>query len=183
MVWFKICVLLGPKTLVLLDLLVPHWFSNMSHFKPFGKANILVTQKAAVVHILLDIASQNPPSQNESKNLQEIQCLICCFIHEMFIEEEALCKLIHFQGYSLQGFGFKFSRFIYSQDDRLISSHLGSTLFCNQPSVKVIISYNFLSFRCFSQNCVGLTSISIEFYKFRINAHRLKFKKPQYGHI
>lgn len=65
-----------------------------------------MTQKAAVVHILLDIASENDSSKKESKNLQEIQCLICCFIHEMFIEEEALCKLIHFQGYSLSGLWF-----------------------------------------------------------------------------
>lgn len=65
-----------------------------------------MTQKAAVVHILLDIASENDSSKKESKNLQEIQCLICCFIHEMFIEEEALCKLIHFQGYSLSGLRF-----------------------------------------------------------------------------
>ncbi|MBN3272797.1 INT2 protein, partial [Polyodon spathula] len=32
-------------------------------------------------------------------NLREVQCLICCLLHQMFIDDPNIAKLVHFQGY------------------------------------------------------------------------------------
>ncbi|XP_061461126.1 integrator complex subunit 2 isoform X2 [Rhineura floridana] len=32
-------------------------------------------------------------------NLREVQCLICCLLHQMFIADPNIAKLVHFQGY------------------------------------------------------------------------------------
>ncbi|KAL8199110.1 UNVERIFIED_CONTAM: Integrator complex subunit 2, partial [Gekko kuhli] len=32
-------------------------------------------------------------------NLREVQCLICCHLHQMFIADPNIAKLVHFQGY------------------------------------------------------------------------------------
>ena len=60
------------------------------------RANILVTQKAAAVQILIELLVSNQEMQFYEQ--RQVQCHICCFIHELFIEEPQLCKLIHFQG-------------------------------------------------------------------------------------
>nr|XP_014342738.1 PREDICTED: integrator complex subunit 2 [Latimeria chalumnae] len=42
------------------------------------------------------------PEQEEDSlrgNLQEVQCLICCLLHQMFIADPNIAKLVHFQGY------------------------------------------------------------------------------------
>uniref|UniRef100_A0A8C6X598 Integrator complex subunit 2 n=1 Tax=Naja naja TaxID=35670 RepID=A0A8C6X598_NAJNA len=32
-------------------------------------------------------------------NLREVQCLVCCLVHQMFIADPNIAKLVHFQGY------------------------------------------------------------------------------------
>ncbi|XP_078235418.1 integrator complex subunit 2 [Pogona vitticeps] len=32
-------------------------------------------------------------------NLREVQCLVCCLLHQMFIADPNIAKLVHFQGY------------------------------------------------------------------------------------
>lgn len=32
-------------------------------------------------------------------NLREVQCLICCLLHQMYIADPNIAKLVHFQGY------------------------------------------------------------------------------------
>ena len=49
--------------------------------------------------IELLINGDNREVDNEQR---QVQCHICCFIHELFIDEPQLCKLIHFQGYPIE---------------------------------------------------------------------------------
>ena len=34
--------------------------------------------------------------------LREVQCLVCSYLHQTFIAEPSMVKLVHFQGYPLQ---------------------------------------------------------------------------------
>ncbi|GAB1607223.1 integrator complex subunit 2-like [Argonauta hians] len=59
-------------------------------------------QESAVVQILLECCLRLPEEKKETSllsNLREVQCLICCFLHQMFIADPNLAKLVHFQGY------------------------------------------------------------------------------------
>uniref|UniRef100_H3B054 Integrator complex subunit 2 n=1 Tax=Latimeria chalumnae TaxID=7897 RepID=H3B054_LATCH len=70
-------------------------------------------QDSAAVQILLEVclpteqekniqSSGARPEQEEDSlrgNLQEVQCLICCLLHQMFIADPNIAKLVHFQGY------------------------------------------------------------------------------------
>ncbi|XP_053222629.1 integrator complex subunit 2 [Podarcis raffonei] len=38
-------------------------------------------------------------------NLREVQCLICCLLHQMFIADPNIAKLVHFQGYPYELLG------------------------------------------------------------------------------
>ena len=66
------------------------------------RANILVTQKAAAVQILIELLVGAEERKDHYFEQRQVQCHICCFIHELFIEEPQLCKLIHFQGYPIE---------------------------------------------------------------------------------
>uniref|UniRef100_A0A8C6NQG4 Integrator complex subunit 2 n=1 Tax=Nothobranchius furzeri TaxID=105023 RepID=A0A8C6NQG4_NOTFU len=39
------------------------------------------------------------PTRGLLSDLREVQCLICCLLHQMFIADPNIAKLIHFQGY------------------------------------------------------------------------------------
>ncbi|XP_030847416.1 integrator complex subunit 2 [Strongylocentrotus purpuratus] len=67
------------------------------------KAALLITQESAAMQILLEICM---PFDNEKVEesrlscLREIQCQVCSLLHQMFIADPNLAKLIHFQGYA-----------------------------------------------------------------------------------
>ncbi|PKK22495.1 hypothetical protein A306_00000106 [Columba livia] len=45
---------------------------------------------------------QSPEPEEEDSllcNLREVQCLICCLLHQMYIADPNIVKLVHFQGY------------------------------------------------------------------------------------
>lgn len=86
------------------------------------KSALMATQDSAVVQILLEIClpfenedrsrkrrmgGQGEPgepgeNQGESKLsvLREVQCQVCSLLHQMFIADPHLAKLVHFHGYS-----------------------------------------------------------------------------------
>ncbi|XP_063311286.1 integrator complex subunit 2 isoform X1 [Pelobates fuscus] len=80
------------------------------------KNALLAAQDSAAVQILLEIClpteeekKQDPtlsqPLEEEENllcNLREVQCLICCLLHQMFIADPNIAKLVHFQGYPCQ---------------------------------------------------------------------------------
>lgn len=66
------------------------------------KHALTAAQESAVVQILLECCLRQPSEMKESSlltNLREVQCLICSFLHQMFIADPNLAKLVHFQGY------------------------------------------------------------------------------------
>ncbi|KAM6970380.1 integrator complex subunit 2 [Aplochiton taeniatus] len=44
-------------------------------------------------------AGQGDPEEGLLSDLREVQCLICCLLHQMFIADPNIAKLVHFQGY------------------------------------------------------------------------------------
>uniref|UniRef100_A0A8D0LBH3 Integrator complex subunit 2 n=1 Tax=Sphenodon punctatus TaxID=8508 RepID=A0A8D0LBH3_SPHPU len=88
------------------------------------KNALLAAQDSAAVQILLEIClpteeeraqgfhlhsllknlqSEDAGAEQEATNLlcnlREVQCLICCLLHQMFIADPNIAKLVHFQGY------------------------------------------------------------------------------------
>uniref|UniRef100_A0A674NUX4 Integrator complex subunit 2 n=1 Tax=Takifugu rubripes TaxID=31033 RepID=A0A674NUX4_TAKRU len=76
------------------------------------KNALLAAQDSAAVQILLevclptseDIRGPAYPEDAEMEggllsDLREVQCLICCLLHQMFIADPNIAKLVHFQGY------------------------------------------------------------------------------------
>ncbi|KAG8587850.1 hypothetical protein GDO81_005800 [Engystomops pustulosus] len=74
------------------------------------KNALLSAQDSAAVQILLEVclpSEDKSPEQLEIEdsllcNLREVQCLICCLLHQMFIADPNIAKLVHFQGYPCQ---------------------------------------------------------------------------------
>ncbi|KAM9320981.1 integrator complex subunit 2 [Gastrophryne carolinensis] len=72
------------------------------------KNALLSAQDSAAVQILLEICLPSEEEKNLENvdgeenllcNLREVQCLICCLLHQMFIADPNIAKLVHFQGY------------------------------------------------------------------------------------
>uniref|UniRef100_A0AAQ5YQH0 Integrator complex subunit 2 n=1 Tax=Amphiprion ocellaris TaxID=80972 RepID=A0AAQ5YQH0_AMPOC len=70
------------------------------------KNALLAAQDSAAVQILLEVCLPTSEEQQlgattESllSDLREVQCLICCLLHQMFIADPNIAKLVHFQGY------------------------------------------------------------------------------------
>uniref|UniRef100_A0A8D2L2N6 Integrator complex subunit 2 n=1 Tax=Varanus komodoensis TaxID=61221 RepID=A0A8D2L2N6_VARKO len=61
------------------------------------KNALLAAQDSAAIQILLEICL--PDEEDLLCNLREVQCLICCLLHQMFIADPNIAKLVHFQGY------------------------------------------------------------------------------------
>ena len=63
------------------------------------KNALVATQESAAVQILLE--SMVPTSEEKSllSDIGECQSLICSYLHEAFIQDPNLAKLVHFQGY------------------------------------------------------------------------------------
>ncbi|XP_065566759.1 integrator complex subunit 2-like isoform X2 [Artemia franciscana] len=64
----------------------------------------IAAHESVVVQILLEaclpLESDKETDSNLSE-LQEVRSIICSFLHQMFIADPGLCKLVHFQGYPL----------------------------------------------------------------------------------
>ena len=65
------------------------------------KNSLVLTQESAAIQILLETCQ---PGEGEDQEghltaIQEIRSLVCCYLHQAFIEDTNLAKLVHFQGY------------------------------------------------------------------------------------
>ncbi|XP_074643073.1 integrator complex subunit 2-like [Tubulanus polymorphus] len=65
------------------------------------KKALLSAQESAAIQILLESCLSTPKDEElgGSLNLREVHCLICTRVHQMFISDPSLAKLVHFQGY------------------------------------------------------------------------------------
>uniref|UniRef100_A0A671RRD2 Integrator complex subunit 2-like n=1 Tax=Sinocyclocheilus anshuiensis TaxID=1608454 RepID=A0A671RRD2_9TELE len=76
------------------------------------KNALLAAQDSAAVQILLEVCLPSPQEELQLgggggreaeggllSDLREVQCLICCLLHQMFIADPNIAKLVHFQGY------------------------------------------------------------------------------------
>ncbi|XP_005179405.2 integrator complex subunit 2 [Musca domestica] len=66
------------------------------------KTALIASQESAAVHILLEVLADmhaNNSGRVSSLELRETQGIICSFIHQSFISEPSLAKLVHFQTY------------------------------------------------------------------------------------
>uniref|UniRef100_A0A8C7U0E1 Integrator complex subunit 2 n=1 Tax=Oncorhynchus mykiss TaxID=8022 RepID=A0A8C7U0E1_ONCMY len=71
------------------------------------KNALLAAQDSAAVQILLEVCLPTSevqtgplgPDGGLLSDLREVQCLICCLLHQMFIADPNIAKLVHFQGY------------------------------------------------------------------------------------
>uniref|UniRef100_A0A671RRA0 Integrator complex subunit 2-like n=1 Tax=Sinocyclocheilus anshuiensis TaxID=1608454 RepID=A0A671RRA0_9TELE len=73
------------------------------------KNALLAAQDSAAVQILLEVCLPSPQEELSVQSreaeggllsdLREVQCLICCLLHQMFIADPNIAKLVHFQGY------------------------------------------------------------------------------------
>ncbi|XP_013200586.1 integrator complex subunit 2 [Amyelois transitella] len=66
------------------------------------KNALVAAQESAALQILLEACLET--SEDESKpelmwSLREVRSIICSFLHQIFISEPSLAKLVHFQGY------------------------------------------------------------------------------------
>ncbi|XP_046387078.1 integrator complex subunit 2 [Ischnura elegans] len=63
---------------------------------------LVATQESAAVQILLEACLEMPEDRNKPGQmwaLREVRSLICSFLHQVFIADPHLAKLVHFQGY------------------------------------------------------------------------------------
>lgn len=61
---------------------------------------LLYAQDSAILQMLLEVSLANQSKNNISEGAkEEINTLLCGFIHSQFIKNPLLVKLIHFQGY------------------------------------------------------------------------------------
>ncbi|KAK2149074.1 hypothetical protein LSH36_469g02035 [Paralvinella palmiformis] len=66
------------------------------------KNALLAAQESAAVQILLESCLPKDESEKSGdllSDLREVQCLVCSRLHQMFIADPNLVKLVHFQGY------------------------------------------------------------------------------------
>jgi integrator complex subunit 2 len=69
------------------------------------KNSLVLTQESAAIQILLETCQPGAGEQGQPGRLaaiQEIRSLVCCYLHQAFIEDTNLAKLVHFQGYPHQ---------------------------------------------------------------------------------
>ena len=66
--------------------------------------SLVLTQESTAIQILLETCQQTPEEARELAgsrlaDVQETQSAVCCYLHQAFIEDTRLAKLVHFQGY------------------------------------------------------------------------------------
>ncbi|XP_066261717.1 integrator complex subunit 2 [Euwallacea similis] len=62
----------------------------------------VAAQESAAVQMLLETLIEKEDDKTLPGRrwaLQEVRSLVCCYLHQMFIADTMLCKLVHFQGY------------------------------------------------------------------------------------
>nr|CAG4640631.1 EOG090X0154 [Eulimnadia texana] len=65
------------------------------------KTALIATQESAVVQIVLEMCLRTDQDDTRKlSDLREIQSIVCSFLHQVFIADPNLAKLVHFQGYS-----------------------------------------------------------------------------------
>ncbi|RUS82280.1 hypothetical protein EGW08_009958 [Elysia chlorotica] len=67
------------------------------------KVALLAAQESAIVQILLEVClpldAEKREAHSELSSLREVRCLVFSYIHQVFIADPHLAKLVHFQGY------------------------------------------------------------------------------------
>ncbi|EFX85507.1 hypothetical protein DAPPUDRAFT_300423 [Daphnia pulex] len=66
------------------------------------KMALIAAQESSVVQIVLELCLQTPEDEANDQRLselREIQSIVCSFLHQLFIADPNLVKLVHFQGY------------------------------------------------------------------------------------
>lgn len=66
------------------------------------KTALVASQESAAVQILLEACLETVVDRQEAGHrwaLREVRGIICSFIHQVFISEPSLARLVHFQGY------------------------------------------------------------------------------------
>ncbi|GBP98280.1 Integrator complex subunit 2 [Eumeta japonica] len=66
------------------------------------KNALVAAQESAALQILLEACLETSEDQSKPEllwSLREIRNIICSFLHQIFISEPSLAKLVHFQGY------------------------------------------------------------------------------------
>ncbi|KAJ8044197.1 Integrator complex subunit 2 [Holothuria leucospilota] len=66
------------------------------------KGALIAAQEAAATQILLEVClpfENEEVSESQLNALREVRCQVCSVLHQMFIADPGLAKLVHFQGY------------------------------------------------------------------------------------
>ncbi|PVD31271.1 hypothetical protein C0Q70_06683 [Pomacea canaliculata] len=67
------------------------------------KSALIAAQESACLQILLEVCLPTPAEQESAQGeiscLREVQCAVFSFLHQAFIKDPYLAKLLHFQGY------------------------------------------------------------------------------------
>lgn len=66
------------------------------------KTALIAGQESAALQILLEACLETPEDVSRPEllwSLREVRSIICSFLHQIFISEPSLAKLVHFQGY------------------------------------------------------------------------------------
>lgn len=66
------------------------------------KTALIAAQESAALQILLEACLETPEDRSKPEmlwSLREVRSVICSFLHQVFISEPSLAKLVHFQGY------------------------------------------------------------------------------------
>ncbi|XP_015281767.1 PREDICTED: integrator complex subunit 2 [Gekko japonicus] len=79
---------------ILLEICLP-----MEEEKPLGGSSYSLLKSLAVSGLGKRQLEEDEKEDSLLCNLREVQCLICCHLHQMFIADPNIAKLVHFQGY------------------------------------------------------------------------------------
>ncbi|KAK7576672.1 hypothetical protein V9T40_012958 [Parthenolecanium corni] len=66
------------------------------------RSALIAAQESAAIQILLESCLEMPEDRQSKArlwSLREVQSIICSYLHQAFIADPPLCKLVHFQGY------------------------------------------------------------------------------------
>lgn len=69
----------------------------MEEEKPVGSSSYSLLKSMAVPSLGKKLSGEDEKEDSLLCNLREVQCLICCHLHQMFIADPNIAKLVHFQ--------------------------------------------------------------------------------------
>lgn len=69
----------------------------MEEEKPMGSSSYSLLKSIAVSGLGKKQLEEEEKEDSLLCNLREVQCLICCHLHQMFIADPNIAKLVHFQ--------------------------------------------------------------------------------------